>query len=142
MNIFRLSLLLGFLVMLTGCFTPEGTLRIKTDRDGIDLLVDGQRKVKVNKTFLEIKLEAGVHKLEVNGLSDDGEWRYVGEKSVEIVKDSLVEIYISTSRIETEKRKARIEKERVERELSRGANRISKLAREEWQKRMQKKSEE
>ncbi len=141
MSLFRYLVFIVAALMLSGCFTPEGTLRIKTDRDGLDLFVDGERKVKVNKTFLEIKLDVGERKLKIEGVSKDGEWRYKGEKTVEIVKDSLVEIYISTSRKETEKRLARLKKEKAERELQEGVDRISRLAKKEWQDRMNKKKE-
>ena len=141
LKIFRLFIVSVIVMNLAGCFTPEGTLRIKTDRDGLELFVDGERKIKVNQTFLEVKLEVGVHKLKVEGVSDDGEWRYIGEKEVEILKDALVEINVSTSRKETEKRIARIEKERLEKKLKQGSDRIARLAKEEWKKRMNKKAE-
>ncbi|MDC8830801.1 hypothetical protein [Alteromonas gilva] len=120
------AVIIASLLLLSACFGPTGKVRIKTDIDNAQLLIDGEVTSSIGKDFIEIEVSAEQHLFEVKALSEDEEWRYYGSEELLIPEDATLEKQIYTQSKATEKRLRRLALEAKQREADNLAEKVKR----------------
>ncbi|NVK56600.1 MAG: hypothetical protein HWE26_13380 [Alteromonadaceae bacterium] len=114
------------LFFLSACFGPTGKVRIKTDIDNAELLIDGDETSSIGKDFIELEVSAEKHLFEIKALSEDEEWLYYGSEELIIPENATLEKKIYTQSQATEKRIRRLALEAKQREAETLAEKVKK----------------
>ncbi|GGW76214.1 hypothetical protein [Alteromonas halophila] len=114
------------LLLLSACFGPTGKVRIKTDIEKAQLLIDGEKASSIGKDFIELEVTAELHLFEVKALSEDEEWRYYGSEELLIPENATLEKHIYTQSKATEKRQRRLALEAKRREADNLADKVKR----------------
>lgn len=94
--------------------TSEGELRIKGNKKGATIFIDGKKKGVVGDGLTIIKVSEGDHKIRV--FKHTQEWDYEGIEYTFVADRSSIEIHIDINQSPTQYRINRLKKERIDRE--------------------------
>jgi len=130
------------LLVLSSCGdaapADAGKLRIKADKAGAYIYIDGDKKGMIGDSgYTNILLAEGEYKIKVEKASNDGEWVYTKTRTVFLGADSSVKLNFKLDDIATKKRKTRLAREAKEKKvrLAREAKeKKARLAREAKEK--------
>ncbi len=96
----KLVVFLSALALLVGVFYTiffsKGKVGISSNVNGAYIYIDGEKKAVIVEGYTDMDVEGGDRLIRVERISDDGEWRYFGEKKVFVKKNTYTKVYINT----------------------------------------------
>ena len=121
------------LLVLSSCGdaapADAGKLRIKADKAGAYIYIDGDKKGMIGDSgYTNILLAEGEYKIKVEKASNDGEWVYTKTRTVFLGADSSVKLNFKLDDIATKKRKTRLAREAKEKKVRLARERKQKIA--------------
>ncbi len=105
-------ILTTLILMVNSLYASKGEIRVASDIKGSYIYVNDKKKAMIGEGFTSILLQEDEYTIKVETIGVNGEWIYTASQKVFVGEDTSTKITLNTSKIATQKRIDRLEKEK------------------------------